>query len=93
MKNAHAQNRSLRFFGVFCVGLDAHHDVCIDRIIAVRLLQPLVFESIQFSLTLFSSGGKMGREAEQSAAELEELEECRKVLQATLDQHGGNPWQ
>jgi hypothetical protein len=59
----------------------------------VRLLQPLVFESIQFSLTLFSSGGKMGREAEQSAAELEELEECRKVLQATLDQHGGSPWQ
>ncbi len=32
------------------------------RIIAVRLLQPLVFESIQFSLTLFSSGGKMTRE-------------------------------
>ena len=32
------------------------------RIIAVRLLQPLVFESIQFSLTLFSSGGKMSRE-------------------------------
>ena len=32
------------------------------RIIAVRLLQPLVFESIQFSLTLFSGGKKMTRE-------------------------------
>merc|ERR1712070_1171161 len=58
------------------------------RIVAVRLLQPLVFECIQFTINLFSQGGKVKLEAKKSKKQLNELIECRDALQETYERFG-----
>jgi len=59
----------------------------IFRILSVRLLEPLVFESIQFSLTMFSGGGSVAHEAKANMKHCEELQLLRGSLQATLDRY------
>jgi len=55
------------------------------RIMSVRLLEPLIFECIQFSLNLFNSNSTVIREAKLASGEADELEELRRVLQTHLD--------
>ena len=56
------------------------------RIMSVRLLEPLVFECIQFSLNLFNNNSTVIREAKMASKESEELEKLRATLQATANQ-------
>ena len=56
------------------------------RIMSVRLLEPLVFECIQFSLNLFNNNSTVIREAKMASKESEELVKLRATLQATADQ-------
>ena len=55
------------------------------RIQAVRLLERLVFESISFSLNMFSKGDSVKHEAHSQSKEAARLEKCRDVLQKALD--------
>ena len=55
------------------------------RILAIRLLEPLVFECIQYSLNLFSAKGSIGRESEQEKKRTEELMEIKEVLMKTYE--------
>ena len=56
------------------------------RIQAVRLLERLVFESIAFSLNMFSAGSSVEHEAMSMGKEVGRLERCREVLQQALDE-------
>lgn len=53
------------------------------RILAVRMVEPLAFECIQYSLNLFSAKGSIGRESEQEMKKVEELEEIKELLMRT----------
>jgi GTPase SAR1 family protein len=55
------------------------------RILSIRLLEPLVFECIQYSLNLFSAKGSIGRESEQEKKRTEELMEIKEVLMKTYE--------
>jgi hypothetical protein len=55
----------------------------IFRLMAVRLLEPLVFEAIQFSLNLFNNNTTVAREAKMATKETKELVELRDALQDT----------
>lgn len=55
------------------------------RIMSVRLLEPLIFECIQFSLNLFNSNSTVIREAKLATKDADELEELKKILQGHLD--------
>jgi hypothetical protein len=55
------------------------------RIQAVRLLERLVFESISFSLNMFSKGDSVKHEAHSQSKDAARLEKCRDVLQKALD--------
>jgi len=46
---------------------------------AVRILEPLVFEAIQFSLNMFRQGGSITREAEVRGT-LECVHKCRAAV-------------
>eukprot|EP00658_Telonema_sp_P-2_P084539 TRINITY_DN9408_c0_g1_i3.p2 TRINITY_DN9408_c0_g1~~TRINITY_DN9408_c0_g1_i3.p2 ORF type:complete len:134 (+),score=43.62 TRINITY_DN9408_c0_g1_i3:167-568(+) len=61
------------------------------RIMSVRLLEPLIFESIQFSLNLFNSNSTVIREAKMATKDADELEEIKHVLQAHLDKTNSTP--
>ena len=50
---------------------------------AVLLLEPLVFEAIQFSLNLFNNNTTVAREAKMATKETKELVELRDALQDT----------
>ena len=54
----------------------------IFRIMTVRLLEPLVFESIQFTLNLFNSNSTVIREAKLATKEADELEGLKRNLVA-----------
>ena len=51
------------------------------RIMSVRLLEPLIFECIQFSLNLFNSNSTVIREAKLASKDAEELQGLKKILQ------------
>lgn len=59
----------------------------IFRLMAVRLLEPLVFEAIQFSLNLFNNNSTVVREAKMAGKETKELIELRDVLKKTLQRY------
>ena len=56
------------------------------RILAVRMVEPLAFECIQYSLNLFSAKGSIGRESEQEMKKVEELEEIKELLVRTHEE-------
>jgi hypothetical protein len=60
------------------------------RIMTVRLLEPLVFEAIQFTLKLFSNNASIKREGEQASQQLEELKHLKSVLESTWETHKNN---
>lgn len=60
------------------------------RILSIRLLEPLVFECIQYSLNLFSAKGAIGHESEQEKKKTAELEEIRDVLMKTYEASTGH---
>eukprot|EP00912_Choanoflagellata_sp_UC4_P001107 UC4_evm1s685 len=53
------------------------------RILTVRLLEPLVFECIQFTLKLFSNNNVIAREAELQSKQVEELKGLKEILSQT----------
>jgi len=56
----------------------------IFRILAVDLINPLVFESIHYSLNLFK-GGKIFREASKQLKYINELQQYKKQLENAVE--------
>ncbi len=59
------------------------------RIMSVRLLEPLVFECIQFSLNLFNNNSTVIREAKMATKESQELVQLRNDLSDTYARFQG----
>ena len=86
-QSEHATNAfNAEFTGAYLSVVAGRVSEDVFRIQAVRLLERRVFESIAFSLNMFSAGSSVEHEAMSMGKEVSRLQRCREVLQQALDE-------